>query len=195
MVSLKWSDVLSTLLPGTLALIAIAPWVPLLDAWIGTLDQAGIAVGFTLLIFVALVGGFLEAVTRILWEKHWLIRQCRPPSHVLKLLKENPHYLNLYERSVQSSYKYVTFYSNFGFAAILLFSRNLLMREIELFSAATVVYVIVIFVLFSASHVQWGYYVNSQNKIFDQGGALDVEERPAAWNENQISESDEGSKA
>ena len=56
MVSLKWGDFLSTLLPGAVALFAIAPYFPELNNVIQNLDKAGATTGLVLLIAAALVG-------------------------------------------------------------------------------------------------------------------------------------------
>ena len=63
MVSLKWGDVLSTLLPGSVALFAIARYFPLLHEQMLHLNDIEIGSGLALLIAAALVGGLLEAVT------------------------------------------------------------------------------------------------------------------------------------
>ncbi|SRR6266550_1375999 len=67
MVSLKWGDVLSMLLPGAVALYAIAPYFPLLQQRINEIFEhtgasaPGTAFTLTLLIAAALIGGILEA--------------------------------------------------------------------------------------------------------------------------------------
>ena len=62
MVSLKWGDVLSTLLPGAVALVAIAPFFPLLHEQILNPSGLGLGAGVALLMASALAGGVLEAV-------------------------------------------------------------------------------------------------------------------------------------
>jgi len=162
MVSLKWSDVLSTLLPGTVALFAVAPYFPSLRDRINNLDKIGVAGGFALLIGAALAGGILEAFTRLTWERFWLVRRCRPTDILSNLTAQN---VELYERGVQNSYKYVTFYANFAWATILLLLRRLHLGA-HICSTGTFILVAVIAILLLASHVQWTYYVNYQNKVF-----------------------------
>ena len=52
MVSLKWGDAISVLLPGALALFALAGFFPALDARISNIEQIGTAFGFALLMVV-----------------------------------------------------------------------------------------------------------------------------------------------
>jgi hypothetical protein len=162
MVTLKWSDVLSMLLPGVVALYAIAPAFPSLQARLVNLDGAGTVTGLMLLIAAALAGGVLEAITRIAWEPLWLVRRCKPPDALSNLEADN---LDLYERGVQSSYKYVTFYANFAWATILLLIRYLLDPQ-KRCALATIILILTIGILLRASYVQWTYYVNYLNKIF-----------------------------
>jgi hypothetical protein len=170
MVSLKWGEVLSTLLPGAVALFAIAPYFPVLSVWFEKLDKGGIAVGVMLLMASALAGGVLEAVTRIIWEPYWLVKRCKPPDALSNLDSTN---LELYERGVQSSYKYVTFYANFAWATLLLLVRNL--QYTRWFSISNFILAAAIIILLRASHVQWRYYVNYQKKLFNRS-KLSVEE-------------------
>ena len=161
MVSLKWGDALSTLLPGALALLAISSWLPLLADRLQHIDAIGVGGGFVLLIAAALLGGVLEALTRISWERFLVWRH--PSSDVLsKLDKDN---LELYERGVQSSYKYVTFYANSAWATMLLLIGRL-HDGITLCSLQIPLLLLVVFILFRASYVQWTYYVNYQKKVF-----------------------------
>jgi hypothetical protein len=162
MVPLKWGDVLSTLLPGAVALFAVAPYFRSLSYWFNNLDKAGPTVGLMLLIAAALAGGLLEAITRIIWEPFWLIPRCKPPDSLSNLTTET---LELYERGVQSSYKYVTFYANFAWATVLLLISHLQYGP-ERFSVGTIILVLAIAILLRASHVQWKLYVNYQTKIF-----------------------------
>jgi hypothetical protein len=164
MLSLKWGDVLSTLLPGAVALFAVAPYFPLLWSYILDLNKAGLATGMMLLIASAMAGGVLEAITRILWEPYWLMRRCKPPDSLSNL---NPDNLELYERGVQSSYKYVTFYANFAWATALLLANHLY-RSTNKVSVGSAILIISIVVLLCASDRQWKYYVNYQKKIFDR---------------------------
>src|SRR5436305_4574651 len=113
MLSLKWGDFLSTLPPGALALFAISAYFPALDSKIHNIDQISATFGLVLLLVAALFGELLGAFTRIIWERLWLVPQCSPPNALSRVTVEN---LDLYERGVQSSYKYVTFYANFAWA-------------------------------------------------------------------------------
>jgi hypothetical protein len=165
MVSLKWGDVLSTLLPGAVALFAIAPYFPMLNAKIQKIDQTGPTTAVALLIASALAGGVLEAFTRIAWEPLWLTRRCKPTDVLRNLSADN---LDLYERGVQSSYKYVTFYANFAWATSLLLFSRIQQHTARVWSIGSIVLIIAIVVLLRASHVQWSYYVNYQNKVFER---------------------------
>ena len=162
MVSLKWGDFLSTLLPGAVALFAISPYFGRLRAIADDLNKAGPVTGLMLLIAAALVGGVLEAFTRITWERWWLMRRCKPTDALMHLTPDN---LDLYERGVQSSYKHVTFYANFAWATILLLASHLWQGG-SLFSIGTFILMLAIVILLIASHVQWTYYVNYQKKLF-----------------------------
>lgn len=161
MVPLKWGEVLSTLLPGAVAIFAIAPHFPTLANLFANIDKIGVPVGLMLVVASALAGGVLEAITRIAWEPY-LVRRCKPPDALSSLTGEN---LELYERGVQSSYKYVTFYANFAWATALLLLSHLQYAQ-KRFSIGTLILIAAIPVLLRASYVQWTYYVNYQNKIF-----------------------------
>jgi hypothetical protein len=169
MVPLKWGDVLSTLLPGALALFSLSAWLPSLRDRIRCLEHVGIAEGVALLIAAALVGGLLEAWTRTTWERFLVWR--RHPEDVLTKL--NATNIELYERGVQSSYKYVTFYANFAWATILLLVSRLHSGH-RAYSLTTVGLLAVIAVLLRASYVQWTYYVNYQTKVIG-GKSTNVE--------------------
>jgi hypothetical protein len=86
MLSLKWGDVLSTLLPGAVALLAVAPYFPSLASRMENIDKAEPAVGLVLVIAATLAGGVLEAFTRITWEPFWLMRRCKPLGEALSNL-------------------------------------------------------------------------------------------------------------
>jgi hypothetical protein len=182
MVSLKWGEVLSTLLPGALALYAIAPWFALLRDRMSKLDTIGPGTGLVLLMAAALAGGVLEAWTRIVWERFWLIPHCKPPDSLGKLKAEN---MELYERGVQSSYKYVTFYANFAWAILLLLvSRAYLSGPC---TAETLLLGGTAAVLLRASHVQWTYFVNYMTKVFAERKEENAGERPTIGDAGEIS--------
>lgn len=163
MIPAKFGDVLSTILPGALAIFAIAQYFPTLNDQIQKLDKAGATLGLVLLMAAALAGGVLEAFTRITWEPYWLRRKCKPTSDALSCLSaEN---LDLYERGVQSSYKWVTFYANFAWASTILWISRLTHSSTR-FSIGTLIITLTIVVLLRASYVQWTYFVNYQNKVF-----------------------------
>jgi len=84
MVSLKWGDFLSTLLPGALALFALAGFFPAMDTRLHNIEQIGTTFGVVLLIAAALVGELLGVFARVVWERFWLIPHCKPPD-ALKL--------------------------------------------------------------------------------------------------------------
>lgn len=162
MVSLKWGEVLSTLLPGVVALYAIAPYFPTLKAKVDNINGIGWEGGLLLLMASALAGGVLEAFNRITWEKFVLAKLCRSVDALSSLTPEN---LELYERGVQSSYKYSTFYANFAWAMLLLLGRRvdhgLRIKSVEMVIIAGTVAVLLV-----ASYVQWTYYVNYLRKVF-----------------------------
>ena len=160
MVSLKWGDVLSILPPGALVIFALSQHVDLLGTQIRTLENITLATGFSLLIFSVLAGGVLEAITRIAWEQ-WLTSRRTTEVDVLKML--TPDNIVLYERGVQSSYKYVTFYANFSWAVLILMASLLIKFPGAWWSA----FLFIIFgILLRASYVQWTYFVNYQDKVF-----------------------------
>jgi len=162
MLSLKWGDVLSMLLPGAVALFALRAWIPALNDQVKDIQKVGVAESFALLIAAALLGGVLEAFTRVTWERYWLVKRCPSPNILDKLNNTN---LELYERGVQSSYKWTTFYANLSWASVALLV-SLWHRGSAIFSLSTLVILAVIILLLRASHVQWTYYVNYQTKVF-----------------------------
>ena len=184
MVSLRWGDILSTLLPGGVAVFALAPYFPTLNQWIDNIGETGVGleIGVALLGVSALSGGVLEAFTRITWEKFWLLRKNSPSPHVLRALKDSQHNLALYDLFVQGSYKYSTFYANFAWAMTALLVSRLQHSDQTIWSIGTLLHAAVVVVLLAASHVQWGYYVKSQNKIFEVH--QDVEEPAARGDES-----------
>lgn len=188
MVSLKWGDVLSTVLPGAVAVFAIAPWFPPLWAIAIDLNHASLATGIGLLGCAALAGGILEAITRIAWEPFWLTKRCK--NDPLALTRLTPETLELYERGVQSSYKYVTFYANLAWAAVFLLV-SYLWHSPNVSLAVCLLLTATVGILLRASHVQWTYFVNYQSKVF-RAGAEDVRERSASG--NAIGHGDAGSQ-
>jgi hypothetical protein len=181
MVSLKWGDVLSTLLPGALVVFALAPYSQSLGGWLSKIDQVG--PGVALLIVSALAGEVLGAVTRIGWERFVLVR-LHPSKNILPYLRDNPNNMELYERGVQSSYKYVTFYANFAWAIIVF----LVVQAIKNPPAGRKFswLVLVVAVLLRASYVQWTYFVNYQTQVFEPRRD-DAAKRSAAGNQGEIS--------
>lgn len=175
MVSLKWGDVLSTLLPGVVVLLALAPHIQWLNARVN--DANSVTAALTLLTLAALSGGILEAITRISWER-WLCLQCNSKANVLTKLDSSN--LELYERGVQSSYKYVTFYANLAWAVAIFLVSQIIINPGSLWVALLL---LVIGVLLRASYLQWTYFVNYQDKVFGQKGSVDAGQRPAPGNE------------
>lgn len=161
MISLKWGDVLSTFLPGVVALFALVPFFPGLSR-LNQLNEITTAEGIGALIAAAIIGSILEAVTRVTWEKYWLVKKC-PSKDILSNL--NSTNVELYERGVQSSYKYVTFYANLAWATCLLLISHFY-RGGGMCSLRPFILAALIILLLRASHVQWKYYVNYQNKVF-----------------------------
>jgi hypothetical protein len=162
MLSLKWGDVLSMLLPGAVVLFALGSWISALNDQLKNIQNVGVAEGFALLIAAALLGGVLEAITRVTWEKYWLNKRCPSPRMLSKLTTSN---LELYERGVQGSYKWATFYANLSWASIMLMV-SLWHRGSAICSLSTLIITVVIALLLRASHVQWTYYVNYQTEVF-----------------------------
>jgi len=160
--SLKWGDVLSGFLPGAVALFALMPYFSLLSDWMQKLDKIG--PGLALVIVAVLSGGVLEAITRIAWEK-FLVWRCKPPDSLSNLNQEN---IDLYERGVQGSYKYVTFYANFAWAIALVLLSRVQQRPAAALSISNAILALTIPILLRASYVQWTYYVNYQKKLFER---------------------------
>ena len=164
--SLKWGDALSMVLPGTVALLAIRPYIPQLDGWVDAIPKAesGLGLGLALIVAATLAGGVLEAVTRIGWER-FLVSRRGSQASPLEILRGSPDLLDLYERGVQVVYKWATFYANMGTATLLLLLSRLHIGS-ECLSGANAALVFVIAIMFRASWVQWGVFVNYQNKVF-----------------------------
>jgi hypothetical protein len=180
MVSLKWGDVLSTLFPGIVVLFAISPYFPSLHEKILKIDQTSATFGVVLLIGACLAGGVLGAITRILWEPFWLVKRCSVPHGVMKnITSENK---DLYERLVENSYKYVTFYANLAWAVIILFCTRI-QQGGRLFSGAALILTLTIIILIRASHVQWSYYVKSMKQFYSEE-SQHAEKRTAAGNQS-----------
>lgn len=180
MVSLKWGDVLSILFPGIVAMFAISPYFPTLHDKILKIDQASATFGMVLLIGACLAGGVLGAITRILWEPFWLVRRCSVPRGVMgNITSDNK---DLYERLVENSYKYVTFYANLAWATIILFCTRL-QQGGRFWSGATLILTLTVIILIRASHVQWGYYVKSMKHFYSEE-SLHAKERTTAGNES-----------
>lgn len=185
--SLKWGDALSTFLPGAVAVYAVAPFVSILQEWLDGLNSSS-AAGSAAALTVAsvLAGGILEAISRLTWERWWLIRVC-PSMNVLPYLRDSPSYVELYERGVQSSYKYVTFYANFAWATTALIIGRAV--NSSLCSVETLILSVTVLLLLRASHVQWTYFVNYQNQVFGPLAGKetdDAEERSASRDENSL---------
>jgi hypothetical protein len=164
MVSLKWSTVISTLLPGALALFAISGFIKPLSDRVEKFENIGTILAVALLMASVLFGEVLGAFTRLVWERYWLIPHCKPPDALSSLSSQN---LELYERGVENNYKYVTFYANFAWAVILLLVSRLHAGD-KPSSAIAWLLVVVFVVLLRASHVQWMYFVNYLKKVFPE---------------------------
>jgi len=162
MVTLKWGDALSLLLPGSLALFAVSLFFkPPEWAIEQLLSKIGPTAGLVLLIAAGVLGGLLEGITRILWERLVLMKSMPPPDALSSLTPEN---VELYERGVQTSYKWVTFYANSA-TAMLVLSISLAYRGRPILWAAPAA-LMAAAVLFRASYVQWGYFRNYLCKVF-----------------------------
>jgi hypothetical protein len=179
MLSLKWGDVLSTLLPGALVVLAVAPYVPLLQGWFLQLDKVG--PGVALLMASVLAGEILGALTRIFWERLFLVRR-HPSKNVLPFLCAQN--LDLYERGIQGSYKYVTFYANFAWAVTVFLVVHLSENPKQI---GILLLVFLVGLLLRASFVQWTYFVNYQTQVFGPR-SNDVGQRSAAGNASTVTD-------
>jgi hypothetical protein len=179
MVSLEWSNVLSTLLPGALALFALVGFSPRLYARILDFEHVGTVMGFALLMAAVLIGELLGVFTRLVWERYWLIPHCNPPDALKSLRAEN---LDLYDRGVKNNYKYATFYANFAWATILLIASRFRQGD-KACSAVIWFLMIATVILLRGSHVQWTYFVNYLRKVFAERND-DARQRPASGDGN-----------
>ncbi len=182
MVSLKWGDVLSAVLPGAVGVFALAPWFPPFWALIADINHAEWTTGVAFLFAAAITGGVIEGLTRISWER-WLCRVHPPAPGVLSRL--TPVNLPLYERSVDSSYKYVTFYANLAWAVFGV-AITFVFKSPNAGAFPCVLLILIIGILLRASFVQWTYFVNYQSQVF--GGQIDAGQRPAAGNKGVLRE-------
>lgn len=162
MIPLKWGTIISILLPGALALFALAGFIPRLNCLLENFKDIGTVLGIALVMAAALCGEVLGAITRLVWEPFCLIRFCKSPDALSYLKSQN---LDLYERGVENNYKYVTFYANFAWAVALLIASRVHAGD-KPCSALIWLLVLVLVVLLRASYVQWTYYVNYMNKVF-----------------------------
>jgi hypothetical protein len=154
-----------------------------MDARVHNIDQIGTTFGVILLMAAALTGELLGVFTRVVWERWWLIPFCKPPDALSTLKSEN---LELYERGVQSSYKYVTFYANFAWAIMLLALSRLYKGDRP--SSAVIWFLMIAAVaLLRGSHIQWTYFVNYLKKVFGERSA-NAGQRSASGNGSTIHE-------
>lgn len=172
--SLKWGDALSMVLPGMVALLAVGPYTPTLNSWLLGLPEAGLGVVAALVVAATAIGGILEAITRVLWVHIFNIRRTVGVD-ALALLGKNPELLDLYERGVQVTYKWTTFYTNMG-TAVLLVSLSRFHHGPDRLTFVNVALLTVTVVLFRAAWVQWTIHVNYIEKVFGRGDDTDAEE-------------------
>lgn len=165
MVSVKWGDVLSAILPGSVLVLAIAPWFP--DFWklVADINQAQLSTGVAFLFAAAIGGGILDGFTRITWEQFWLCKRMRPPKDTLDNV--TPENLPLYEMVVQSSYKYAMFYANLAWACLALAVTYPLKFPLHRFTVPLLL-VVLAGMLLRASHIQWKYYVGHVSSLFSR---------------------------
>ena len=169
MVPLKWGDALSMVLPGAIALFGVRAYIPILDSWLHAIttpsSSNAFLLGGALLMSAAVAGGVLEAFTRIGWERLFLVKSCPPPRGVLEALNENPGLVDLYERGVQSSYKWVTAHANTAWALLMVVAGRVVQGE-TMWSSTHTLILSSVPVLLLASYVQWTYFVNYQERVF-----------------------------
>ena len=169
MVPLKWGDALSMLLPGAIALLGLRAYIPIVGTWVDSISDTGnrnaLLLGGALLMSAAFAGGVLEALTRIGWERLFLVKSCPPPRGVLEALNEDPRLVDLYERGVQSSYKWVTAHANTAWALVLVAAGRVTQGE-AIWSNTHGLIISTVAVLLIASYLQWTYFVNYQRRVF-----------------------------
>ena len=85
---MKPGDILSLILPGSIALVGLQAFVPTLELWISKIpsgDSTFILAG-ALLVCASAAGLVLEAITRITWEKYFLLKRHKYPDDILEQL-------------------------------------------------------------------------------------------------------------
>jgi hypothetical protein len=168
MVSLKWGDALSMLLPGSVALLAIQSYFPMLNELFTDHQRVGSIAGAQLLFAAALSGGVLEALTKIAWEPLWLQRKCPAPNPWRGLSSEN---LALYEAGFQTLYRWVTFYANLAWATTFLLVSRLFTAPAPT-RMGTLLLAGVIVVALRASYVHWTSYVTYLERLFPSASPI-----------------------
>ena len=155
MVTLRWGDIISILLPGVVALFGLREFVPLLKQMSVSLNNLTLSSGVLLLICAGIAGGVIDALRRVLLEK-WLIRvytRLRKRNSALAsegivcchndvLCRENPadrnvfyhlspQNLPLFESGVENSWRYYVFYCNLGFAVLFALFVRMVAKQTE----------------------------------------------------------------
>lgn len=151
---MRYGDFLSTFVPGAVLTLAVIPKG----------YESIAAVSALVLIPVAfLVGGILEAITRLVWEPLVLLRWKRIEPTDSQALRD-AGVLRVHERNVEKSYKWACFYANGGFSLLLICAAGLLQRSgLTALEAGSLVGTAC--VLLSASIKQWGYFATVHNRI------------------------------
>ena len=157
------------LLPGAIALLGLQAYIPIVGTWVDSISDTGnsntLLLGGALLMSAAFAGGVLEAFTRIGWERLFLLKSCPAPRGVLEALNENPRLVELYERGVQGSYKWVTAHANTAWALLLVAAGRVAEGE-AIWSNTHGLIISTVVVLLIASYLQWTYFVNYQRLVF-----------------------------
>ena len=161
MVPLKLGDALSLLLPGAVVLYAVTPYLESDPTWAGI--ENGVIASFAMLIAAAVFGGVLEAFTRVTWERYILNKWC-PSPNILPSLGKHPRRIDLYDRGVQGSYKFATFYANLAWAVLIV----MLARGGQVGCPWLVLFILVAGLLLWTSYVQWTYFVNYLKQVFER---------------------------
>jgi hypothetical protein len=133
MITLAWGNVLSILLPGIVAVLALRHLDPTIGALLAHPDKLGAGAGASILFLAALCGGVLEAVSRVvfdtwvpaLWQRTPAPSDGSPgPRSVYEYV--TPENQAVFQAAVENSYKYANFYGNLSMAMGFLMATRLM---------------------------------------------------------------------